>query len=125
MYWGRKFDGTCYFGANQVGLDVSFCWYVPSHPLLCLACWEKKLMNSGCDGISHCGGSTYPHPPTKGISVERMDDILLTYLRHPPNHFSDGSGFDRPRSSDERQEHRAGADGICVLVVSYILVGDN
>ena len=28
MYGGGKFDGTCYFWANQVGLDVSFCWYV-------------------------------------------------------------------------------------------------
>lgn len=75
-------------------------------------------MSSGCDGIPHCGGATYPYPPTKGISMERMDDFLLTYLCHPPCYLSDGTRLDRPRSFDERQEYRASTDGIRVLVVS-------
>jgi hypothetical protein len=76
---------------------------MPFRPLSCLSCQERReLMSSGCDDIPHCGGATHPHPPTKGISMERMDDILLTYLRHPPCYLSDGSRLDRPRSSDER-----------------------
>jgi hypothetical protein len=63
---------------------------------------REELMSSGCDGIPYCGGATHSYCPTKGISMERMDDILLTYLRHAPHHFSDGSGFDRPRTSSER-----------------------
>lgn len=57
--------------------------------------------------------------------MERMDDILLTYLCHPPYHLSDGSRPDRPSTLDERQEYRTGTDGIRVLAVSLMTVGDT
>ena len=65
---------------------MSFC--VPFS--LCIS-EEEGLNDSRCDGVSHCGSATYPYPKTKGICMERMDDVLLTYLRHPPGYYSHGS----------------------------------
>jgi len=78
MYGDRKLNGTCYFGANQVGVDVSFRWYVLPYLLLCSAYEARlELMISGCDGINIAVAQLIIIPRQEGSALKGWTTFFL------------------------------------------------